>query len=53
MQNRSELITRSNLLTSILPVPLSGAAHDQRVKSRREGVARAMVSLSQTRVWNC
>jgi hypothetical protein len=52
MQNRSELITRSNLLTSILPVPLSGAAHDQRVKSRREGVARAMVSLSQTRVWN-
>jgi hypothetical protein len=52
MQNRSELITRSNLPTSILPVPLSGAAHDQRVKSRREGVARAMVSLSQTRVWN-
>jgi hypothetical protein len=52
MQNRSELITRSTLATSILPVPLSGAAHDQRVKSRREVVARAMASLSQTRTWN-
>jgi hypothetical protein len=52
MQNRSELITRSTLPTSILPVPLSGAAHDQRVKSRREVVARAMASLSQTRTWN-
>ncbi len=52
MRNRSELITRSGLPTSILPVPLSGAAHNQRVKSRREGVARAIASLSQTRTWN-
>ena len=52
-QNRSELITRSGLPTSILPVPPSGAAlHDQRVKSRREVVARAVSSVSQTRVWN-
>ena len=52
-QNRSELITRSGLPTSILPVPSSGAAlHDQRVKSRREVVARAVSSVSQTRVWN-
>jgi hypothetical protein len=52
MQNGSELITRSTLLTSILPVPVSGAAHDQRVKSRREVVPRAITSLSQTRTWN-
>jgi hypothetical protein len=52
MQNRSELITRSNFLTSILPVPVSGAAHNQRVKSRREALPRAIASLSQTRTWN-
>ena len=52
MQNRSELIMRTSLPTSILPVPLSGAAHDQRVKSRREAVARAIASLSQMRTWN-
>jgi hypothetical protein len=52
MQNRSELITRSNLLTSILPVPVSGAAHDQRVKSRREALVRAVSSVAQTRTWN-
>jgi hypothetical protein len=52
MQNRSELITRSTLPTSILPVPFSGAVHDQRVKSRREVVARATASVSQTRTWS-
>ncbi len=52
MRNRSELITRSGLPTSILPVALSGATHDQTVKSRREVVARAISSVSQTRVWN-
>jgi hypothetical protein len=52
MQNRSELITRSTLPTSILPVPVSGAVHDQRVKNRREVVPRALASLSQTRTWN-
>jgi hypothetical protein len=50
--NRSELITRSGLPTSILPVPLSGSVHDQRVKARREVVARAITSVSQTRTWN-
>jgi hypothetical protein len=52
MQNRSELVTRAGLPTSILPLPASGAAHDQRVKSRREVVARALASLSQARTWN-
>jgi hypothetical protein len=52
LTNRSELITRPGLLSYILPVPTSGAAHDQRVKSRREAVVRATSSLSQTRVWN-
>jgi hypothetical protein len=51
-QNRSELITRAGLPTAILPVPGSGPAHDQRVKARREVVARAMSSVSQTAVWN-
>jgi len=51
-QSKAELITRTGLLTSILPVPASGAAHDQRVKSRREVVVRAVSSVSQTRVWN-
>jgi hypothetical protein len=52
MQNKSELLTRAGLPMTILPVPLSGAAHDQRVKSRREVVARAVSSVSQTRAWN-
>jgi hypothetical protein len=52
MQNKSELLTRAGLPTTILPVPPSGAAHDQRVKSRREVVARTASSVSQTRVWN-
>ena len=52
LQNRSELITRSTLPISILPVPVSGAVHDQRVKSRREIVPRAIASVAQTRTWN-
>jgi hypothetical protein len=52
MKNISELITRPSFLTNVFPVPGSGAAHDQRVKARREMVARAMSSISQTSVWN-
>lgn len=52
LRNRSELITRSGLPTSILPVPATSSAHDQRVKARREVVARALASVSQTRTWN-
>jgi hypothetical protein len=50
--NRSELVTRPGLLNYILPVPATGAAHDQRVKSRREALVRAVSSVSQTRTWN-
>jgi hypothetical protein len=49
MQNKSELITRANLPTTILPVV---ANDNQSIKTRREVVARAISSLSQTRVWN-
>jgi hypothetical protein len=52
LSNRSELLTRPGLLNYILPVPASGAAHDQRVKSRREALVRAVSSVSQTRTWN-
>jgi hypothetical protein len=52
LRNRSELITRAGLPTSILPVPSSGSAHDQRVKVKREVVARALASVTQTRAWN-
>jgi hypothetical protein len=52
LSNRSELITRPGLLNYVLPVPATGAAHDQRVKSRREAMVRAISSVSQTRVWN-
>jgi hypothetical protein len=49
MQNKSELITRPGLPTAILPT----AANDkQAVKTQREVVARAVSSVSQTRVWN-
>jgi hypothetical protein len=55
MQNKSELITRVTpvtrvpLATTILPT----AANDkQAVKAQREVVARAVSSVSQTRVWN-
>jgi hypothetical protein len=54
MQNKSELITRSGLLTSILPVPTTGAQPNpkQTVKTQREVVARTISSIAQTRVWN-
>ena len=49
MQNKAELITRTNLPTTILPT----AANDsQSVKAQREVVARAASSVSQSRVWN-
>jgi hypothetical protein len=49
MQNKSELITRTNLPTTILPI----AANDfQAVKARREVVPRAVSSVAQTRIWN-
>ena len=49
MQNKSELITRSALPTTVLPT----AANDkQSVKAQREVVARAVSSVAQTRVWN-
>jgi hypothetical protein len=48
-QNPSELITRTNLPTTILP---AASNDNQSVKARREVVARAASSLSQTRVWN-
>jgi hypothetical protein len=49
MQNKSELITRTNLPTTILP---TASNDNQSVKTRREVVARAASSVSQTRVWN-
>jgi hypothetical protein len=52
LRNRAELITRSGLPTSILSVPASGAARNQRVKARREVVSRAIASVCQTRTWN-
>jgi hypothetical protein len=54
MQNKSELITRAGLPTTILPVPTPGAQPNpkQAVKTQREVVARAVSSVSQTRVWN-
>jgi Putative Ig domain len=49
MQNKAELITRGGLPTTILP---TGSNDNQAVKARREVVARAISSVSQTRVWN-
>jgi Putative Ig domain len=49
MQNKSELITRAGLPENILP---TAANDNQAVKTRREVVARAVSSVSQTRVWN-
>jgi hypothetical protein len=46
MQNKSELITRAS---TILP---TAANDNQAVKARREVVARAACSVSQSRVWN-
>jgi Putative Ig domain len=49
MQNKSELLTRANLPTTILP---TASNDNQAVKARREVVARGVSSVSQTRVWN-
>jgi len=49
IQNKSELITRAGLPTTILP---TASNDNQAVKARREVVPRAMTSVSQTRVWN-
>ena len=49
MQNKAELVTRPGLPTTILP---TAASDNQSVKARREVVARALSSTSQTRVWN-
>jgi hypothetical protein len=49
--NRSELVTRSALPLTILPLP-AGGTHNQSVKVRRETVPRAISSVSQTRTWN-
>src|SRR5439155_16520110 len=49
MQNKSELITRAGLPTTILP---RASNDNQSVKTRREVVPRSMTSISQTRVWN-
>jgi PKD repeat protein len=49
MQNKSELVSRAGLPTAILP---TASNDDQSVKARREAVARAGSSVSQTRVWN-
>jgi putative Ig domain-containing protein len=49
MQNKSELLTRANLPTTVLP---RASNDNQAVKARREVVARAVSSVAQTRVWN-
>jgi hypothetical protein len=49
MKNKTELITRAGLPTTILP---TASNDNQAVKARREVVPRAMTSVSQTRVWN-
>ena len=51
MQNRSELVTHSDLPLTILPLPTT-SQNNQTVKARREVVPRAISSVSQTRVWN-
>jgi hypothetical protein len=54
MQNKAELITRGGLPTTILPTPTPTTSQqaNQVVKARREVVARAASSVSQSRVWN-
>jgi hypothetical protein len=49
MQNKSELVTRAGVPTTILP---TASNDNQVVKARREVVPRAISSVSQTRVWN-
>jgi hypothetical protein len=54
MQNKSELITRANLPTTILTLPTNTNVEqpDRVVKTRREVVARTISSVAQTRTWN-
>ena len=63
LQNKSDMITRVTLPTTILPVadnpnsdptptPTATPLSNQTVKARREVVPRAISSVSQTRVWN-
>ncbi len=64
LQNKSDMITRVTLPTTILPVagttptpsptpvPTATPLSNQTVKTRREVVPRAVSSVSQTRVWN-
>ncbi|MBA3353006.1 MAG: hypothetical protein H0U23_11420 [Blastocatellia bacterium] len=47
--NRSDLVSRANLLTAILPTNAGG---NQAVKARREAISRAISSVVQTRTWN-
>jgi len=49
--NKSEIVTRAGLPTTILPLPTT-SQDNQTVKARREVVPRAITSVSQTRVWN-
>jgi hypothetical protein len=51
MTNKSEILTRAGLPTTILPLPTT-SQDNQTVKARREVVPRAITSVSQTRVWN-
>jgi hypothetical protein len=51
LQNKAEIVTRSGLPQTILPLPTTSQPN-QTVKARREVVPRAMTSVSQTRVWN-
>jgi hypothetical protein len=51
LTNKSELVTRTALPTTILPLPTT-SQNNQTVKARREVVPRAISSVSQTRVWN-
>jgi hypothetical protein len=51
LKNKSELLTRAALPTTILPTPTTSQPN-QTVKARREVVPRAITSVSQTRVWN-
>ena len=54
MLNKSELLNRANLPTTILPLPTPTTIEqpDQVVKTRREVVARTLSSVAQTRTWN-
>ena len=51
MQNRSELVRRSGLPLTILPLPTT-SHNNQTVKARRKVIPRAISSVSQTRIWD-